>query len=72
MDEEEDDTRYAVVVNADGVFSIWLAHKPVPAGWRREGPEGAKAACLAHIERVWTDMRPRGLRGAANAPEGIA
>jgi MbtH protein len=26
---------------------------------------GAKADCLAHIDRVWTDMRPRSLRETA-------
>jgi MbtH protein len=34
----------------------------VPAGWREVGVSGPKAECLAHIETVWTDMRPASLR----------
>jgi MbtH protein len=28
------------------------------------GKEGAKAECLAFIDRAWTDMRPRSVRVA--------
>ncbi|HNG49389.1 MAG TPA: MbtH family protein, partial [Plasticicumulans sp.] len=27
-----------------------------------EGTQGNKQTCLAHIEQVWTDMRPLSLR----------
>ncbi|WP_372454222.1 hypothetical protein [Streptomyces tardus] len=30
-------------------------------GWNL-GTEGSRAECLAHIDEVWADMRPRGLR----------
>lgn len=53
--------RVKVVVNAHGQFSIWPAGLDTPAGWTEEGPAGTKPDCLAYIERVWTDMRPRGL-----------
>ncbi len=36
----------------------------LPAGWRAEGTLGDKAHCLAHIDKVWTDMRPLSLRQA--------
>jgi MbtH protein len=63
MLDEEDDTRmYAVVVNDEEQYSIWLADREPPAGWRRDGTVGPKAECLEHIERVWTDMRPLSLR----------
>lgn len=60
-----DDTRallYAVVVNEEEQYSIWPAERELPAGWRRDGFTGAEEECLAHIEEVWTDMRPASLR----------
>ncbi|MFY1594545.1 MbtH family protein [Micromonospora sp. WMMD737] len=63
MSAEDDDTRtYAVVVNDEEQFSIWWDDREVPAGWRREGTTGTRAECLAHIDEVWTDMRPASLR----------
>ena len=61
-DEEKDDTVYRVVVNHEEQYSIWPAHKPMPAGWRDGGKTGTKDECLDHIEVVWTDMRPLSLR----------
>lgn len=53
---------YQVVVNAEEQYSIWPAVKAVPPGWRAVGVTGPKQECLAHIEEVWTDMRPLSLR----------
>jgi MbtH protein len=68
-DETEDRRRYRVVVNDEEQYSIWPAEKPVPAGWREVGCEGTRQECLAHVERVWTDMRPLSLRRAMEADE---
>jgi MbtH protein len=54
--------RYLVVLNDEEQYSIWDESMAVPAGWRAEGFAGVKDDCLAHIERVWTDMRPRSVR----------
>lgn len=62
--DDEDMRTYAVVVNHEGQYSIWLAERPAPAGWQRAGVEGTKAECLAHIATTWTDMRPLSLRRA--------
>ncbi|GAA1737681.1 MbtH family protein [Luedemannella helvata] len=56
--------RYLVVLNDEEQYSIWADDQPVPAGWRAEGTAGTKQECLAHIETVWTDMRPRSARQA--------
>jgi MbtH protein len=53
---------YRVVVNAEEQYSIWPAHRELPAGWSDAGKEGSKDECLAHIEEVWVDMRPLSLR----------
>jgi MbtH protein len=63
-DEYADDTRYDVVVNHEEQYSIWPADQSLPAGWKREGVTGSKDECLAHIETVWTDMRPLSVRRA--------
>jgi MbtH protein len=76
-DEEQDDRTYKVVVNDEEQYSIWFADREPPAGWREVGKEGPKADCLAHINEVWTDMRPLSLRrqmeeAAMARPEGSA
>jgi MbtH protein len=70
-----DTTEFAVVINDEGQYSIWPSYKTIPAGWRAEGKRGNKADCLAHIDAVWTDMRPLSLRralGEAGAAAGGA
>jgi MbtH protein len=56
---------YLVVVNGEEQYSIWDEAMPLPGGWRAEGFSGTKEDCLAHIEQVWTDMRPLSLRTAS-------
>jgi uncharacterized protein YbdZ (MbtH family) len=65
--------RYRVVVNDEEQYSIWPEGKDLPLGWQAEGMAGSKEECLAHIEKVWTDMRPKSLRDrlAAGLPDAI-
>lgn len=59
------DEVYTVVVNDEDQYSIWRGEEDsIPAGWRPGGKTGTKEECLAYIEEVWTDMRPRSLREA--------
>uniref|UniRef100_J2JU43 MbtH domain-containing protein n=1 Tax=Streptomyces auratus AGR0001 TaxID=1160718 RepID=J2JU43_9ACTN len=51
------------MVNHEEQYSIWPADLEIPDGWTDAGFQGAKEDCLAHVERVWTDMRPLSLRG---------
>jgi MbtH protein len=62
MTQEEDNTQYKVVINHEEQYSIWPLDKMNPKGWRDAGKSGSKAECLAYIEEVWTDMRPKSLR----------
>jgi MbtH protein len=62
LDDASDTRTYLVVMNDEDQYSIWPEDRSVPAGWRAEGMRGSKADCLAHIDRVWTDMRPKSLR----------
>lgn len=64
---DEDNRTYAVVVNEEEQYSIWLAGRSLPAGWREVGHTGSRTECLDHIAEVWTDMRPKSLREAMDA-----
>ena len=66
-DEREDTIVYKVVLNHEEQYSIWPAHKDNPNGWKDDGKSGTKEECLAHINEVWTDMRPLSLRQAMDA-----
>ena len=67
-DDREDTTTYRVVVNHEEQYSIWPADRDLPPGWRTDGFSGPEAGCLAHIDEVWTDMRPLSLRRAMEQP----
>ncbi len=60
--DAEDTTLYRAVMNHEEQYSIWPVDRKLPLGWLDAGKTGTKADCLAHIERVWTDMRPLSLR----------
>jgi MbtH protein len=60
--EDEDTTRYRVVVNHEEQYAIWPADRENPLGWTDAGKSGLRGECLAWINEVWTDMRPLSLR----------
>ena len=66
-DGDDDTLLYKVVLNHEEQYSLWPAHRENAPGWRDAGMQGTRAACLAHIEAVWTDMRPLSLRQAMAA-----
>ena len=53
-----DRVEYRVVINHEEQYSIWLADREIPKGWKATGFIGSKEAALRNIEEVWTDMRP--------------
>lgn len=61
---DDEDAVFQVVVNHEEQYSIWPDYRPIPEGWRAVGVTGKKKECLAHIDQVWTDMRPLSLRKA--------
>ncbi|MBF5028753.1 MULTISPECIES: MbtH family protein [Micromonospora] len=70
MAVDDDDRTYRVVMNHEEQYSIWFADRELPAGWTATGFEGNRADCLAHIDEVWTDMRPKSLRERMAAAQG--
>ena len=61
------DAVYKVVVNDEEQYSIWPAERDNAPGWRDAGKQGSKEECLAHVDEVWTDMRPLSLRKQMDA-----
>lgn len=57
-----DEQLYVVVVNDEDQYSIWPAHRDLPAGWTARTEPAGRQACLDHVEEHWVDMRPRSLR----------
>jgi MbtH protein len=53
---------FKVVLNAEEQYSLWPQNKPNPPGWTDDGTVGTEEECLAHIELVWTDLRPLSVR----------
>jgi MbtH protein len=64
MFEDNTDRQYCVVRNDEEQYSIWPTDRALPAGWAAQGVTGTKAECLAHIERIWTDLRPLSARSS--------
>ncbi|WP_225821828.1 MbtH family protein [Streptomyces naphthomycinicus] len=53
---------HRVVRNDEEQYSVWWVDRELPPGWSEEGFRGSEEACLAHVDVVWTDMRPLSLR----------
>ena len=61
MTEEQEE--YICLINDEEQYSLWLAWKDIPSGWKQVGPKRAsKEECLAYIKDVWKDMRPKTLK----------
>jgi MbtH protein len=66
--QDEGSTACKVVLNHEKQYSISLAQRENPSGWRDEWKRGTEAEWLAHIEAVWTDRRPLSLRRRMDQP----
>jgi MbtH protein len=53
---------FNVVRNHEDQYSLWPTFRSLPSGWEAVGEAADRATCLARIEALWTDMRPRSLR----------
>lgn len=62
---EDPEGEYLVLVNDEEQHSLWPSFVEIPAGWSvafgADGPQ-SRDACLAYVEKTWTDLRPRSLR----------
>ncbi|AGZ53506.1 MbtH family protein [Mycobacterium kansasii] len=55
---DEDRGSYFVLINCQEQHRLWPVFADVTKGWRVVYDEAERAACLAYIERNWTDIRP--------------
>lgn len=68
---EDDSREYLALCNDEEQYSIWPQGNAVPEGWRVVyGPE-SREKVVDHIDRVWTDMRPKSLRQAQAGHEDV-
>ena len=67
--EKDEKSEFNVVVNREGQYSIWPIDRQLPPAWSEIGYQATKDKCLAHIETIWTDMRPLSLRGSGSQAE---
>lgn len=49
---------------------MWPLANDIPDGWQAVGKQGTKDECMAYVDEVWTDMRPRTLREQMAADAG--
>ena len=63
---------FTIVVNHEEQYSIWRAGGDVPPGWTRLGDPASRDACLAEIDRIWTDIRPLSARTSDPSHTGDA
>ena len=61
------DGGFHVLVNDEGLHSLWPGVAAVPAGWRTVFGLSSRRDCLAYIDQHWTDLRPSSLRAAMAA-----
>jgi MbtH protein len=61
---------FLVLVNDEEQYSLWPSFAEVPPGWQVDREAGDRQGALDHIERSWTDLRPRSLREALAAAGG--
>jgi MbtH protein len=61
---DDEDGRFYALTNTEEQYSLWPTFAEVPDGWRVVFGPGSRQQCLDHIERNWTDMRPKTLRDA--------
>ncbi|ROO86323.1 MbtH protein [Actinocorallia herbida] len=61
---DDENGTFLVLVNAEGQHSLWPVFADVPAGWTTAHGPDSRQACLDHVERTWTDMRPASLAAA--------
>lgn len=62
LSEDATNADHMVVLNEEEQYSVWPIVRDLPSGWHQEGFVGSRAACLEHIEQVWTDIRPASAR----------
>ncbi|GAA1217523.1 hypothetical protein GCM10009665_04230 [Kitasatospora nipponensis] len=64
--------RHAVLRNGGGQYALWPGHLPTPAGWRTVFAADSRRACVAEVEKRWTELRPTAPGAVDGGPDGGA
>lgn len=60
LDEKNDNATYRVVVNPEGLYSIWPADRENALGWSDAGKTGTKEECIAYLDVASVEKLPGG------------
>ncbi|MAU84053.1 MAG: MbtH family protein [Gordonia sp.] len=58
---------FCVLVNEHGQYSLWPTFAEHPVGWTSTFGPNSHSDCIAYVNQVWTDMRPKSLRTTEDA-----
>jgi MbtH protein len=58
---DDADGLFLVLVNSEGQHSLWPHFAAIPPGWTVVKTEDSRPACVAYINRHWTNLQPRSL-----------
>ncbi|UTH76822.1 MbtH family protein [Chromobacterium sp. IIBBL 290-4] len=61
---DDESLTFLILANSQDQHSLWPSQLPAPAGWRQVFGPDSRASCVEYLDRNWTDIRPRSLRGA--------
>ena len=64
---DDDRQHFLALCNDEEQYSLWPRGLAVPDGWRIVHGPAPRPQVVDHIERSWTDIRPRSLRDAAGS-----
>jgi MbtH protein len=68
---DDENASFLVLVNDENQHSLWPAFAEVPDGWKAVFGDDTRAACIAYIEKNWTDMRPKSLADRMDAVQAV-
>ncbi|GIJ32661.1 MbtH family protein [Verrucosispora sp. WMMD703] len=61
---DDDSQEFLALCNDEEQYSLWPTGITVPAGWQVVYGPAPRREVVDHIDRSWTDMRPKSLRDA--------
>lgn len=68
---DDDSQEFLALRNDEEQYSLWPVGIAVPDGWHVVYGPAARRQVVDHIDRTWTDMRPKSLRDAGSGAGGV-
>ncbi|MEV2240979.1 MbtH family protein [Micromonospora sp. NPDC049891] len=67
---DDDSREFLALRNDEEQYSLWPSGLAVPDGWQVAYGPAQRREVIDHIDRSWTDMRPKSLRDAGPVSGG--